>query len=61
MFFEFTVVYKKIFPLFSNLIRSLLAVYLNDEIVSYVLLLKIVDFKLNCSFESVSIREKLLI
>ena len=61
MFFEFTVVYKKIFPLFSNLIRSLLAVHLNDEIVSYVLLLKIVNFKLNCSFESVSIREKLLI
>ena len=61
MFFEFTVVYKKIFPLFSNLIRSLLAVHLNDEIVSYVLLLKIVNFKLNCSFESFSSGERLSI
>ena len=38
----------------------MLAVHLNDEIVSYVLLLKIGNFKLNCSFESVSIREKTL-
>ena len=61
MFFEFTVIQKKFFPYFSNLRRSLLAVHLNDEIVIYVLFLKIVNFKLNCSFESVSIGEKLLI
>ena len=32
--------------------RSLLAVYFDQEIISCVLLLKIVNFILNCSFES---------